>query len=934
MRRSVRLLNYVFGLASVSKFYYPKPKKKTPSNTSLIHTLRSTGFGTWGHSKSVLQSVLCGSFAGCFVAVVGDTTAPYIKNVEILLRRAGLEAAGEHEDIDNLKVANNAVDNIDGNFKSSSGENNNLQQSQNNSISSSSKKQTFIERESDAIFDTRKSGTLFTLTIYGYNLFTMTYSICNDLILAAVICASAATLLLSVARIFLQYDKTNRLGRVIQDRIYCTLENWSSYPMRSALESMVWTGVTIGAYTAYGSLLLAVQAGTLTGILICIFGELNTLGTDDGASEEPKEVRLVPLCIFGYFGLASSYFIIHNSHSVYTASLLTAMAGAGYLIAGRFFMYWSLTRRVGTLLQGRFTETVANWEVYTFRSALEAGIWVVSWWITFVLTRSFWIALPVGTFVSIAMVIMSDFIGCGANAEGNSMFENKADDVVDVVAPVYHNNEESKSFEVHEGFVEEMKYNEGEGKGDDASALHETGQSKCLSQHSIEEISKHDNEQDAWIIINGLVYDITTFVSKHPGGKEIIMKYAGYEASDQFEAFHKAYVKKYLKLYLIGMLECPIKTSKMDATEDYRKLRKQLWEEGYFECNHMYYMQKHLIWLSLICSGVFLVVRNSPDKGSMILSAFLVGMGLVQAAFISHDALHNGIIPLGDKRGPINWYGWFVGSVVFGISSDMWLVEHNLHHAITVRPREDPQYNMLPFFMITKKELRGPSRFNPTQNSVLAYVSNLFVSMQHCTLIPFALLIGRFNLCRLSIIHTSINCFKKRQAMMDVVGMSIHWMLFSLLMFCTFDNNLDRFFYFACLCIIVGTLHVQLLVSHIATESFFKEEERKMGFFEFQLRTTRNIDCEGRNWEHILHGGLEYQIEHHLFPQLPRHNLHLVQPMVQELCKKHNIRYDSMTFPVALKECLLKMNELARDIVTPHEICGGGDSNDDGKLRV
>ena len=34
------------------------------------------------------------------------------------------------------------------------------------------------------------------------------------------------------------------------------------------------------------------------------------------------------------------------------------------------------------------------------------------------------------------------------------------------------------------------------------------------------------------------------------------------------------------------------------------------------------------------------------------------------------------------------------------------------------------------------------------------------------------------------------------------------------------------------------------------------------------------------------------------------------------------------------KECLLKMNELARDIVTPHEICGGGDSNDDGKIRL
>ena len=97
----------------------------------------------------------------------------------------------------------------------------------------------------------------------------------------------------------------------------------------------------------------------------------------------------------------------------------------------------------------------------------------------------------------------------------------------------------------------------------------------------------------------------------------------------QFEAFHKAYVKKYLKLYLIGMLECPIKTSKMDATEDYRKLRKQLWKDT---LNVIAVPPKNLIWLSLICSGVFLVVRNSPDKGS-ILSAFLVGMGV--AAFIS-----------------------------------------------------------------------------------------------------------------------------------------------------------------------------------------------------------------------------------------------------------------------------------------------------------
>jgi delta8-fatty-acid desaturase len=114
---------------------------------------------------------------------------------------------------------------------------------------------------------------------------------------------------------------------------------------------------------------------------------------------------------------------------------------------------------------------------------------------------------------------------------------------------------------------------------------------------------------------------------------------------------------------------------------------------------------------------------------------------------------------------------------------------------------------------------------------------------------------------------------------------------------------------------------VQLLVSHIATDTFLEKEEREMGYFEFQLRTTRNIDCQGRSWEHVLHGGLEYQIEHHLFPQLPRHNLHLVKPYVMSICTQHNIKYESVTFTKALGACWTRMQDLANDIILPHEIC-------------
>ena len=42
------------------------------------------------------------------------------------------------------------------------------------------------------------------------------------------------------------------------------------------------------------------------------------------------------------------------------------------------------------------------------------------------------------------------------------------------------------------------------------------------------------------------------------------------------------------------------------------------------------------------------------------------------------------------------------------------------------------------------------------------------------------------------------------------------------------------------------------------------------------------------DWAHI---GLQFQIEHHLFPRLPRHNLRRAREMVQEVAAKHKIGY-------------------------------------------
>lgn len=72
---------------------------------------------------------------------------------------------------------------------------------------------------------------------------------------------------------------------------------------------------------------------------------------------------------------------------------------------------------------------------------------------------------------------------------------------------------------------------------------------------TLEEIEKHNTEEDVWIIVNDKVYDCTDYLELHPGGLDSIIINAGSDATEDFTAIHSAKATKMLERYYIGDLD-------------------------------------------------------------------------------------------------------------------------------------------------------------------------------------------------------------------------------------------------------------------------------------------------------------------------------------------------------------------------------------------
>lgn len=75
-----------------------------------------------------------------------------------------------------------------------------------------------------------------------------------------------------------------------------------------------------------------------------------------------------------------------------------------------------------------------------------------------------------------------------------------------------------------------------------------------LKKFKLEEVHKHNKYEDCWLVIKGKVYNVTSWIPKHPGGIQILNG-AGRESTALFQSYHCLRIEKFLKAYEIGEVE-------------------------------------------------------------------------------------------------------------------------------------------------------------------------------------------------------------------------------------------------------------------------------------------------------------------------------------------------------------------------------------------
>ncbi|HEY0814588.1 MAG TPA: acyl-CoA desaturase [Pseudonocardia sp.] len=303
------------------------------------------------------------------------------------------------------------------------------------------------------------------------------------------------------------------------------------------------------------------------------------------------------------------------------------------------------------------------------------------------------------------------------------------------------------------------------------------------------------------------------------------------------------------------------------ASSDFADLTREVRDAGLLQRRPTTYAVR--IGLTLLAfAGTWTVFALVGDSWWQLVTAAVLAFVWTNMSFIGHDAGHKQIF---EGRRANDGIGLAHAGLV-GMSYGWWIAKHSRHHANPNHEADDPDIDITVLAFTAKQSAakRGVLRW------VARYQAFLFL--------PLLLLEG-WSLHWLSISAVWRGETKRRG--LELSLLIAHFCCYLAAVFLVLSPA--KAVVFIVLHQGLWGLHMGLSFAPNHKGMAVPSEGQRWDFLRKQVLTSRNV--RGGRWVDLALGGLNYQIEHHLFPSMPRPHLRRAQPLVRDFCVGRGIPY-------------------------------------------
>ena len=328
-------------------------------------------------------------------------------------------------------------------------------------------------------------------------------------------------------------------------------------------------------------------------------------------------------------------------------------------------------------------------------------------------------------------------------------------------------------------------------------------------------------------------------------------------------------------------------TPDLPTRSGYAELAAELRELGLLGRRPWFY--RRLIMANLVAlTGIVTLMAWLRDSWWVVLLAAPLSIVSAQIAFVGHDAGHRQVARDGRAARRL---GLLHGNLLNGFSYGWWVAKHNAHHAHPNDLETDPDVRA------------GALVFDAEQGARRRGLAALVTRHQAWLFFPMTLLEA------LSLHVASVRALSSpglRDRGVEAVLLVLHAVGYVTLLVTTM-TGLQAVAFVLCHQGLLGLyLGCSFAPNHKGMPVLAPDEAADPLLR--QVLTSRNI--RGGPIVDTVLGGLNYQIEHHLFPSMPRPNLRKAQPVVQRFCERNGVAYAEVSALTSYREVLRHLHDV------------------------